>query len=313
MTWNILKQPQFMIGTLIILSLLGLSFGFDQLFKMPEQVKYLYKNGSLVGVAPFTPSEVPPFGTDKFGRSLFHMIIKGAKYTLVIAFGIALIRVFLALMLSMVYHRFYKKLSAFFKDIIESTIFIPSSILAFLLLAPLTVHQVQEGKSIAEILTIQCIILVLIGVPQLISTFSNDMMKISEKEYIVSTHSLGAKPIYVYFKHIIPEMATRVLLVITQQIIQVLILLAHLGVLLIFLGGRSTFTVGDIFNEHEVFTSQTGEWAGLIGHNFNEIMLKPHVLLIPLAFFSLTIFALNLVINGIQNHIKPLIRGGGRR
>ncbi len=311
MNWKLFKQPQLLIGMLIILTLLFLSFGFQSFFTMPEEVKYLYdEDGSMIGVAPFTPTEVPPFGTDKFGRSLFHLILKGAKYTILIAFGIAILRVAAAGILAVFYHHYYNKLRTVLEDIIESTLFIPSSILAFILLAPLTVHQVQQDRGFTEILTIQCILLVLIGIPQLLSTFTKDMAKIAEKEYIISIQSLGAKPFYVYWKHILPEMASRFVLVTAQQIIQVLILLAHLGVLLIFLGGRSTFTVGDIFNEHEVFTTKTGEWAGLIGHNFQEIMLKPHTLLIPLAFFSLTIFSLNLVINGIQNHIQPTSRGG---
>ncbi|MGP4078693.1 hypothetical protein ACTWQL_02180 [Pseudalkalibacillus sp. R45] len=305
------KQPQFWIGAFIVLSLLVLSLGYPLFADPPEEVKYLYKDGKLVDVAPFSPSQVPPFGTDRFGRNLLSLVISGAKYTLLITISIALIRVIAAGVLAIFYHQYNEKLRPMFEDIIESTLFVPASILGYLLMAPLAVKQAQEGTSFFEIVLIQSIILILIGVPPLISVFSKDMAMITRKEYIVSTLSLGAKHRYVYVKHVLPEMTSRFLLVTAQQIIQVMILLAHLGVLLIFLGGVKTILDGDLLSTHEVFVSLSGEWSGLIGNNFQEIVHSPHVVLIPLAFFSLTIFSMNLIINGMQNAMKHGERGRG--
>ncbi|WP_408007601.1 hypothetical protein ACJROX_23370 [Pseudalkalibacillus sp. A8] len=311
MRHTIWKQPQFLIGSFIIISLIMLSFMYLLFFDHPEEVKYLYEDGRLVDVAPFSPSQVPPFGTDKFGRNLLILLINGAKYTLLVAIVIAVFRVVFSGLFAIVYHQYNAKLKPLLEDIIESTIFVPASILAYLLMAPLAVKQAEKGSGFLEIVTIQCIILILIGVPPLISIFSKDIARISRKEHIVSTFSLGAKHRYVYIKHVLPEMASRFLLVIAQQIIQVLILLAHLGVLLIFLGGVKTILDGDLLSTHEVFVSLTGEWSGLIGNNFQEIVHNPHVILIPLAFFSLTIFSMNLIINGMQNTMKQTDRGSG--
>ncbi|MCF6410351.1 hypothetical protein [Pseudalkalibacillus salsuginis] len=305
------KQPQFLIGSFILLSMIILSFMSPLFFDPPQEVKYLYEDGKLVDVAPFSPSQVPPFGTDKFGRNLLTLLINGAKYTLLIAIVIAVFRVFLSGLFAIVYHHYNVKLRPLLEDLVESTIFVPTSILAYLLLAPLAVKQAQEGIGFFEIVVIQCIILIFIGVPPLISIFSKDMGRITRKEHIVSTLSLGAKHRYVYIKHVLPEMGSRFLLVIAQQIIQVLILLAHLGVLLIFLGGVKTILDGDLLSTHEVFVSLTGEWSGLIGNNFQEIVHSPHVILVPLGFFSLTIFSMNLIINGMQNTMKKIERGAG--
>ncbi|WLD92591.1 ABC transporter permease subunit [Alkalihalobacillus sp. AL-G] len=304
MSLKLLKQPQFLIGSFIMGAMILISFTLHHFYSAPEQVPYLYKDGELVGVAPFTPSQVPPFGTDRFGRNLLFLLFDGAKYTILIAFGIAIIRVAVSGIFSIFYNHYSKKLRPVFEDIFESTLFVPTSILAYILIAPLVFQQVDSGKSFTEILVIQCIILVLIGVPPLVSTLSKDMSSIMKKEYISSTFTLGAKPGYVYRRHVLPEMASRFLLVVAQQIISVLLLLAHLGVLLVFLGGGQTFTTGDIFNVSDVLVSMSGEWSGLIGSNYKEVMLKPHIVLIPLGFFGLTIFAMNLVINGIQNSIK---------
>ncbi|MBM7553889.1 ABC transporter permease subunit [Thalassobacillus pellis] len=311
MNVGIWKQPQFITGLIILVSLLVASFVYPYFFELPKETKYLYENGNLVDVAPFPPSLVPPFGTDVFGRNLLALIINGAKYTLLIAFGIAMVRVMLGAVLAVIYHHYHDKLRPLFEDIIESTLFIPPAILGYVFLSPLAVKYSQENSGFAEMVATQSLVLILMGVPPLVSVFSKDMAKITDKEHIVSTLSLGAKNRYVYFKHVLPEMASRFWLVIAQQIIQVLILLSHLGVLYIFIGGAATIIDGDLLSAHEVYVSLTGEWAGLIGSNYEAIYHTPHIVLIPLGFFFLAIFSMNLVINGIQNNLKWSDRGRG--
>lgn len=311
MNVRIWKQPQFIVGLFILMTLLIVSFGYPYFFDLPKETKYLYENGNLVDVAPFSPTQVPPFGTDIFGRNLLALIINGAKYTLLIAFGIAIARVILGTVFAIFYHHYHDKLRPIFEDIIESTLFIPPAILGYLFLAPLAVKYSQEGSDFVEMVATQSLVLILMGVPPLVSVLSKDMAKITDKEHIVSTLSLGAKYRYVYFKHVLPEMASRFWLLIAQQIIQVLILLSHLGVLYIFIGGAATIIDGDLLSAHEVFVSLTGEWAGLIGSNYEAIYHTPHIVLIPLGCFFIAIFSMNLVINGIQNNLKWNDRGRG--
>ncbi|MFD1019704.1 ABC transporter permease subunit [Thalassobacillus hwangdonensis] len=298
------KQPQFLLGSFILLSLMAASIAYPFFFELPEEVNYLYEDGKLVGVPPFSPAEAPPFGTDVFGRNLLDLMINGAKYTLLFALGIALVRVLLAGVLSFFYYHYNEKLRPLLEDLIESMLYIPTAIVAYLFLAPLATKYSEEGGGFVQMVLTQCIILALLGVPPLLAAFSKDIARISNQEYIVSTLSLGAKHRYVYFKHVLPEMGSRFLLVVAQQIIQVLILLSHLGVLYIFIGGAATIIDGDLLSEHEVFVSLTGEWAGLIGNNYDAINHSPHLILIPLGFFSLAIFAMNMVINGMRNAMQ---------
>jgi peptide/nickel transport system permease protein len=200
---------------------------------------------------------------------------------------------------------FYKgKRHSFFDDLVQSTLYIPNAILAYLFMAPLFMKNAVEAIGFVKIMIIQIMILTFIGLPILIGTFSSEMKTILKKEYIVSILSLGAKKNYVYRKHILPEMSSKFILIIAQQTIQVLILLAHLAVLSIFIGGAEKVYLGDVLSLTEVQIPLSGEWSGIIGHSFQDLMTSPWIILIPIAFFSFSIFSINLIIQGIEHAIN---------
>jgi peptide/nickel transport system permease protein len=301
------KQPQFMIGMLFILCLLVFSFFWNDILDVNkseamERMDFKYdKNGKIIDYIPFSPSEVPPFGTDLFGKQLFYQIIDGAKYTILIAFFIAFFRILFSVGITLLNP---KANYSFLDDLVAATLTIPTTILAYLFMSSLLMKHALERDGFMELLVKQSIVLICIGIPPLISTFSREIRSILTKDYINNTFALGAKKPYVYYKHVLPELSTRLILLFAQQMIQVLILLAHLGVLAIFIGGSETLVLGDMFNQKLVDIPLAGEWAGIIGMSFVKLQAAPWVILIPLSCFAVTIFALNLIIQGIQNGVE---------
>jgi peptide/nickel transport system permease protein len=299
---RLLKQPQFLIGFLFIASLILLSFIYPSLMDVQKESKFLYdENEVIVGVAPFSPKDMPPFGTDMNGKHLLYLVLEGAKYTILITLVIAFLRIFFALFFSL-FHR--KSKSTFFDDIVQATLYIPTAILAYMFMVPLFVKDATEPMGMMTLIVVQCLILVGIGVPPLVSTFSEEIRSILAKDYIVSTFSLGSKKPYVYYKHVLPELSSKLLLLFAQQAIQTLILLAHLGVLAVFIGGSQTVMMGDIFNLTPATISLSGEWAGIIGQSYQKLLTAPWIILVPLSFFAFTIFSINLMIQGIQNSLE---------
>lgn len=299
---RLLKQPQFLIGFLFIVSLILLSFIYPSIMDVQKESKFLYdENEVIVGVAPFSPKDMPPFGTDMNGKHLLYLVLEGAKYTILITLVIAFLRIFFALFFSL-FHR--KSKSTFFDDIVQATLYIPTAILAYMFMVPLFVKDATEPMGMMTLIVVQCLILVGIGVPPLVSTFSEEIRSILAKDYIVSTFSLGSKKPYVYYKHVLPELSSKLLLLFAQQAIQTLILLAHLGVLAVFIGGSKTVMMGDIFNLTPATISLSGEWAGIIGQSYQKLLTAPWIILVPLSFFAFTIFSINLMIQGIQNSLE---------
>jgi peptide/nickel transport system permease protein len=302
---KLLKQPQFIIGFLFIAGLLVFSYYWPTILDVNKAeslklIDYKYdKDGRITAASPFTPSEMPPFGTDFVGKQLFYQVIDGAKYTILIALAIAFFRIVLSVGITLINP---KSKFTFLNDIIQATLYVPAAIIAFMLMtALLAKYAIDPSGGTTKLIIQQCLILIAIGVPPLISTFSKEIQSILNKDYIVNTFSLGSKKTYVYYKHVLPELMTKLVLVFAQQAIQSLILLAHLGVLAIFIGGSKTLVLGDMFNPIDYKIPLAGEWAGIIGMSFNKLRAAPWVILTPLAFFAVTIFAINLMIQGIQN------------
>ena len=80
-----------------------------------------------------------------------------------------------------------------------------------------------------------------------------------------------------------------------QQFIQVLIVLSHLGVLNLFFGG--TFVD---YGAGGPPKSMYYEWSGLVGTYFRSLNFHPWIALVPIGFFTLTILAAQLMLNGIK-------------
>lgn len=295
---SLIKQPQFIIGTLFILTLLFLSMVWHPYMDGPKETKFLQnESGRIIKMAPFTPEDIPPFGTDLVGRHLSYLVFEGAKYTILITLSIAFLRIFIALLFSLFYR------GSFFDDIVQATLYIPTTILAYMLMSPLFIKNAMEPIGFMKIVIIQCLILAGVGIPPLVSTLSEEIKTILNKDYIINTFSIGSKKSYVYYKHVLPELSTKLVLVFAQQTIQILILLAHLGVLLIFIGGADFRMLGDIFDSTKTAIPISGEWAGIIGQSFRRVMTYEWIVLIPLFFFIITIFAINLIIQGVQKCI----------
>ncbi len=121
---------------------------------------------------------------------------------------------------------------------------------------------------------------------------------IREKEYFLAGQVLGGE-YHMMMKHIMPVLKMRMTVITIQQFVQVLILLAHLGLLKIFVGGTSIQTT--ITGDAQMALSTTYEWSGLIGTYFYYLPLAPWLLLFPVGLFALTVFSANLILLGAND------------
>nr|MDX5839245.1 peptide ABC transporter permease [Bacillus cereus group sp. BfR-BA-01700] len=93
---SIWKSKRFLIGFTYLFILVSASFIYSWFFKdtIPKTPQLLYNdNNELLGKAPFPPSLIPPFGSDRFGESVFLQIIEGAKFTILLAVAISFFRI----------------------------------------------------------------------------------------------------------------------------------------------------------------------------------------------------------------------------
>ncbi|MBM6618776.1 ABC transporter permease subunit [Bacillus suaedaesalsae] len=266
-----------------------------------RQIRILYDDkGNVIDSAPIAPHWWLPLGTDLLGFDLLMKSIDGAKHTIIIAFIIALLRIVFSLIIGLSIGVYSQRLQKYLNAFSESFHYIPLTLLAVYVLEPILWEQYPGVfyYSYIERLVLQVLLLTLLTLPMLSSLISNEVELILRREFIQSSKILGATRFFLIWKHILPHLKERIVILFGQQMIQVLIILAHLGIFKLFLGG--THVTYDRF-VNDPPSSITNEWSGLIGDGFYSFVSAPWVFLAPIGFFTITIIAINFMMESYKH------------
>lgn len=295
---RLMKQPMFVAGFVFVFGLLAASLLYSWIWHdhIPEQL-FLYRNGQIVKPSPLSPFEAPPLGTDMRGYSLAVMLLVGAKFTLGIAAMIVLIRLLFSSFLGWIYGMYLYRFRVSITGLLDGMHYIPVTLLAFVILIP-----VLKPDSLTEIYSYplvqreiaEIIIIAAIGVPIAALDIGNMIGEIRSRDFIMSARVLGANSLQIFWTEIRPHFVPRFSLVCIQQLIQVMVLLVHLGVLSLFFGG--TILQGRGSSIH----STTDEWSGMIGLAFEQVTSDPWLFFAPVILFTLTIMAFSFMLEGMK-------------
>jgi peptide/nickel transport system permease protein len=292
----LLKKPKFVISCSILILLLGASFLYEPFFAdKVENISFFEKNGEMLG-PPFSPAEVPPFGTNRLGTPLWSYVIQGAKYTILAGALVSVTQILAALVVSVFLITFIKRAISWMESMVESMIYIPLAVVAIMLLRPMNIILEAE-EHFLKYLFIQLLLIALIGIPPLIVLLSKELKKALNEEFVYGARTLGARGWHLYKNHIFKNLLPRLVLLFVQQNVKILVLFAHLSFFSIFLGG--SFEEEIMVGEPRDF-SLSNEWAGNIGKAYFELMLAPWLVFVPLVALSLTVLAYNFISSSIQ-------------
>jgi peptide/nickel transport system permease protein len=293
---SVWKHPFFLTGFLFISLLLITSFVYSFLWgNEVRKLYYISVDSVPVESAPISPQWAYPFGTDPLGLDMLGKVVIGAKYTILTALVIGLLRVFISLPLGFVLGIYLQRYRKFVNGTVDSFHYIPLSILAYFLLYPV-LWEPFEGfsTSMMERFLIEITVLTLLIVPILSSLLGNEIARVYKSEFITGAEVLGAGKLRIMTKHIFPVIKEKLVILFGQQVMQTLIIFIHLGLLKLFLGGTDV----DYQLVNDPPKSMTMEWSGLIGDTFRYLQGAPWVPLTPILFFAAVMFAVALMMEG---------------
>ncbi|WML41782.1 hypothetical protein RCG19_09075 [Neobacillus sp. OS1-2] len=288
------------LSLILILSILYPLYGPADFNK----IRILYgENGMKAGVAPFPPSSHFLLGSDRNGADILLMMIYGAKYTILIAFGITILRVFIGGLFGIIFSFWLKFLLPIVKDLLVVFRIIPHIIITLLLITATSTTYVKDGTMF--IIAYQMVILVIVGVPSVLISTTDIIQELKGKSFIQSSYLMGASHFHIIKRHLKPFMNSYGLLLFVQQLLNTLVLIMFLGTFNIYLGGISleeivgTDQTGSLgIGAHNVpgqVSSLTKEWLGLIGQNYREFYRIPWIVLDPLFAYFFLIFIINMM------------------
>ena len=293
----LVRNKTFMIGFVFVAVLLILSIA-----------NTIFNDGEVRTVPLYTDSskgelEAPPYGpfthwfiagSDTGGRDILHMIIQGAKFTIGIAFIIAALRVVFSVIFGAILGVYCQKYLRWIEKAINPITVIPLTLVSFLVLFNvLVIGSFEVDFPFWKRALFEVVFLAFYAVPTLAVYQANEIKKLHREEFMEAAMVLGGGKLHKLKTHILPHLKENILVILMQQYVQVLIVLAHLGVLKLFFGGT-------ILDSDQNAYSVSYEWSGLIGSYYDNLVAYPWLPLIPILFLSLAILSAQMMLNGYK-------------
>ncbi len=216
------------------------------------------------------------FGSDNFGRDIWTRTWSGARVSLIIAVAAALIDMIIGMSYGLISGYFGGKVDMIMQRILEISNGIPRLVIVTLLLLVL-----KPG-----ILTIVFALMLTewIGMSRIARA---EMLKLKEQEFVLASRTLGARPFFIIFKEVLPNIIGPI---ITQVMFSI---------------PTAIFT--------EAFLSFVGlgipvpqcSLGSLISEGFNSFTTHPYQIVPPIIVMAILMLSFNLVADGMREALDP--------
>ncbi len=250
-------------------------------------------------VAPQSPSaqdllaiNAPPnahhwLGTDDLGRDILSRIIWGGRVSLRSTFEIVLLAIIVALPLGL--------LAGFLRGWVDSvTMRVMDALFSF----PPLVLALTVAALLGASINNAAVAIAIVFVPSFVRLIRGEVIAVREEAYVESAQSLGARPGRIMRTHILPNVASPI-------IIQVAL---ALGFALLAEAGLSFLGIGA--------QPPTPSWGDMLNEAYQFIFQAPMALVFPGLAIMLTVLSFNAVADGLRDAIgrgSTSARPGGIR
>ena len=235
----------------------------------------------------FQRGETPQylFGTDTFGKDIFHALGKGARFSLVLAVLVSTINFILGTI--------YGSIEGYYGGVADMVMERISDILSGVpLMIVVTLFNLHLAKTVGVVPAF-LLAFVATGWIGMAGLVRKQFYRFKLQEYVLAARTLGAKDPRIMFKHIFPNslgtIVTSCVLVI-PGVIGSETMLTYLGI--INLSGEKITSIGALM------ASANGSFDAY-----------PHELFFPAFFLSLLMICFNLFGNGLRDAFNPALRG----
>jgi len=230
--------------------------------------------------APFTKPGEQGFilGTDYLGRDLLAQIIHGGKVTLAVGCAAAFLSVFIGITIG--------SLSGFYRGWVEEVLM-----------------RITEFFQVLPTLLFSMVIVALFGASLPVITFAigivswtavaritrAEFLRIRELEYVTASRSVGARNIYLIMQVILPNALPPIVVQATLMV----------GSAILFEAGLSFLGLSD---------PNVMSWGAIMGNNRQYILLQGYILMYPGLAIFITVLAISLVGDGLNDALNPKLR-----
>ncbi|MGR3783443.1 MAG: ABC transporter permease [Albimonas sp.] len=221
------------------------------------------------------PSDEFLLGTDAFGRDLFSRIIYGARISLAVGVGAAILSVLIGLAIGLV-SGFFRGLDAVLMRIVDGLMAIPSILLAIAIVA-------LSGATLGTVL----LAIVIPEVPRVVRLVRSVVLSAREEPYVEAAISVGTPTWKILTRHLLPN--TIPPLIVQGTYICAAAILTE--AILSFLGAG--------------INPETPTWGNIMAEGRVYFIINPGIILWPGLVLSLAILSVNLVGDSVRDALDP--------
>lgn len=227
-----------------------------------------------------SPGGVHFFGTDNYGRDVLSRIIWASRISLMVGF--------FSVLLGMVAGSIIGVIAGYTGGWVEGTLMrlvdiglsFPTLVLGLVIMAVL-------GSGLDKLI-------IAIGVamaPRFARIAHGPTLSIREKSYIEAARAVGARPIRVLLRHIVPNLLGEILVMATLWVATAIRIEANLS----FIG------LG--------VSPPTPSWGNMVRAGVNHLVMAPWLSLLPGAAILITVLSFNMIGDGIRDIADPKLQG----
>lgn len=276
------RKPLFWISAVLIVIFVVMAI-FPQLFTHTDPT---YANLSL---ARTKPSSAAPFGRDGQGYDIYARTIYGARASLAVGVLGTIATTVLGMIMGLLAGFFGGWLDAVLQRLGEVFFSIP-----LLLGGVLFLYKFPTSTSAPLIVQVAKIVLVLavLGWPNIARLMRSAVFQVKPTDYVQAARALGATPVRIILKHVLPNALAPVIVVAT----------INLGV---YIAAEATFSFLGIGLQPPAIS-----WGVAISDAspLGLIRAAPWMLLFPSLFLSLTVLAFILLGDAVRDAFDPKLR-----
>jgi peptide/nickel transport system permease protein len=215
------------------------------------------------------------FGTDMLGRDVYSRVIYGTRVSLTVGLAVALLSTLVGLAIGLV-TGFIRWVDAIVMRVMDGLMSIPSVLLAIALMAltRASLENVVFAITIAEI-------------PRVVRLVRSLVLTLREQPFVEAATAAGTGIARTLVRHILPNTTAPLLVQGTYIFASAMITEAILS----FIGAGMPLNIPS--------------WGNIMAEARSLFQLKPWLILIPGAFLSLTVLAVNLLGDGLRDALDP--------
>lgn len=276
MTWRQFKKNKGAVLGLIVIALIAL-------IAVVSPLIWDYET-EIIGMNIMDRFSLPgenghPFGADHMGRDVLARICYGARYSLVISLGVVAISFIFGVTIGAIAGYFGGLIEDIIMRIVEIFLMIPSFML-------IVVFVAAFGIGLENLI----LALGLSTVPHFTRNARASVLSVRSSEYIEAARASGASELHIIFKHVIPNSLSPSLVQASTRFASAIIDAAAFS----FLG------LG--------VPAPIPEWGALLNDSRSYMREFPHLVLFPGLAIMISVFAINLLGDGIRDALDPKLK-----